>query len=176
MNFVDYYDVLGVADSSSVELITKAFREKAKLWHPDVNSAHNAAEMFRNAYEAYEILKDPAKRKYHDKLRAEVRASQQVVRFQPKTVPPPIVVQPEYVEWTRQADRKADAGAKTPYNEFVDSLYHAVKEGGLSSAYISWCILGTVAGIVGLISGPIGWIVGIIVVIIINVRARSRKA
>ncbi len=59
----DYYDVLGVSKSASSDDIKKAFRRKAKELHPDRNSDNPDAEsQFKEANEAYDILKDAEKK------------------------------------------------------------------------------------------------------------------
>lgn len=70
MQFKDYYDILGVkADASDVE-IKSAYRKLARKFHPDVSKEFGAEEKFKAANEAYEALKDPAKRRTYDQLRA----------------------------------------------------------------------------------------------------------
>ena len=63
----DYYEVLGVDRKASEQEIKKAYRKLAKKYHPDTNQGNAQAEQkFREVGEAYEILRDPEKRKLYD--------------------------------------------------------------------------------------------------------------
>jgi len=64
----DYYEILGVAKTASVEEIKAAYRKAALQWHPDRNPAHKeeAAVRFRESTEAYSILSDAQKRQIYD--------------------------------------------------------------------------------------------------------------
>jgi molecular chaperone DnaJ len=64
----DYYEILGVAKSSSAEEIKKAYRKVAMQFHPDRNPGDKSAEeKFKEAAEAYEILSDADKRAQYDR-------------------------------------------------------------------------------------------------------------
>ncbi len=64
----DYYDVLGVAKGADAAAIKKAYRQKAKELHPDRNSDNpNAEAQFKEANEAYEVLKDDNKKAAYDR-------------------------------------------------------------------------------------------------------------
>ena len=64
----DYYQLLGVQRSASVEQIRKAFKKLAIRYHPDKNkdNPEPAKQMFVKIANAYEVLSDPEKRKIYD--------------------------------------------------------------------------------------------------------------
>jgi molecular chaperone DnaJ len=64
----DYYDVLGVPRDAPDADVKKAFRRLARELHPDVNPAPEAAERFREAAEAYEVLSDADTRARYDRF------------------------------------------------------------------------------------------------------------
>jgi molecular chaperone DnaJ len=64
----DYYDVLGIAKGSSADEIKKGYRKKARELHPDHNADNPKAEdQFKEANEAYEVLKDGDKKAAYDR-------------------------------------------------------------------------------------------------------------
>ena len=65
----DYYEVLGVSKDASESEIKSAFRKLAKKYHPDLNKDDpTAADKFKEAQEAYEVLSDEQKRKQYDQF------------------------------------------------------------------------------------------------------------
>jgi molecular chaperone DnaJ len=65
----DFYELLGLEKNASDDDIKKAYRKLAVKYHPDKNPGDKSAEeKFREATQAYEVLKDPKKRAQYDQF------------------------------------------------------------------------------------------------------------
>ncbi|MBM1220674.1 molecular chaperone DnaJ [Ponticoccus sp. SC2-23] len=65
----DYYEVLGISRGANADEIKKAYRQKAKELHPDRNADNPESEaQFKEANEAYEVLKDADKKAAYDRF------------------------------------------------------------------------------------------------------------
>src|SRR5215471_8390866 len=63
----DLYIILEIRRTASDTDIKKAFRKLARRCHPDINPGDRSAEeRFKRISEAYDVLSDPAKRKFYD--------------------------------------------------------------------------------------------------------------
>lgn len=109
MEYKDYYKTLGVDKNASAEEIKKQYRILARKYHPDVSKESNAEEKFKEVREAYEVLKDPAKKKAYDQMGSQWQAGQ---RF----TPPP--------EWDfRQAQADTGQFDANGFSEFFENLF-----------------------------------------------------
>lgn len=70
----DPYRVLGVARDATNDEIRRAFQVLAKEKHPDANKGSGAAAEFQAVKEAYDLLKDPGRRKVYDFSSSSTRA------------------------------------------------------------------------------------------------------
>src|SRR6266852_9521414 len=64
----DYYELLSIKKSASVDDIRKAFRKLARKYHTDVNPDKAAEEKFKAISEANDVLSEPKKRKIYDQI------------------------------------------------------------------------------------------------------------
>lgn len=62
----DYYKIMGLNTDAHDKDIKLAYRRLARKYHPDLNKEPGAEERFKEMAEAYEVLKDPVKRKEYD--------------------------------------------------------------------------------------------------------------
>ena len=76
VKFHDYYKTLGVSRNATQEEIQRAYRKLARKYHPDVNKSKGAEDKFKQLGEAYEVLRDPDKRRRYDTLGSNWRSGQ----------------------------------------------------------------------------------------------------
>ncbi|WP_071517532.1 J domain-containing protein [Geitlerinema sp. PCC 9228] len=130
-NFRNYYEILGVDPSASIEEIKKAYRRLARKYHPDLNPGdQKAEEKFKDLGEAYEVLSDPEKRAQYN----------QFARYwQPKGFAGRSMWRPGAKTWnprgtngkqgtasatsrSGKSDRKVDISQFSDFNVFVEEL------------------------------------------------------
>lgn len=76
VDYPDYYKTLGIAENAAPEEIKKQYRRLARKYHPDVSKENNAEEKFKQVQEAYEVLKDPAKKRTYDQMRSQPHSAE----------------------------------------------------------------------------------------------------
>ena len=65
----DYYEVLGVNRNATQDELKSSYRKLALKYHPDRNPGNKEAEeKFKEASEAYEVLRDSQKRRIYDQF------------------------------------------------------------------------------------------------------------
>ncbi|MCY3023070.1 MAG: DnaJ domain-containing protein [Planctomycetota bacterium] len=105
VTYKDYYDILGVSRTASQESIHSAYRKLARKYHPDLNKAKDAEDKFKEIGEAYEVLRDPEKRRRYDQLGSAWRAGDEFT-------PPP--------GWQVHSDF---SGPDSIFSDFFESLF-----------------------------------------------------
>lgn len=115
MEFKDYYNTLDVSRDAKPDDIKRAYRRLARKYHPDVSKEPDAEERFKEVAEAYEVLKDPEKRKAYDQFGKDWKAGQD---FRP----PP--------GWQQQYsfDEDSFAGGEA-FSDFFESLFGHARGG-----------------------------------------------
>ena len=82
MEYKDYYKILGISKNASSDQIKKEYRKLARKYHPDVSKDPDAEKKFKEVAEAYEVLKDPEKRKAYDQYGANWKAGKEQEQYQ----------------------------------------------------------------------------------------------
>jgi hypothetical protein len=106
MTETDYYEILGLTGSSTIEEIKKAYRRKARLYHPDINPSSDAKDMFISITEAYEFLITN-----HDKIKSDEQAYREAMD-----------------DWRKyrqdRSRKKATVYARTSYGNFKNTHFY----------------------------------------------------
>ncbi len=118
MDYKDYYEILGLERTATQDEIKRAYRKLARKYHPDVNKDADAEAKFKEAGEAYEVLKDTEKRAAYDQLGANWQSGQD---FRP---PPGW---DEGFEFSGSGFEQADPGA---FSDFFETLFGQTRAQG----------------------------------------------
>jgi curved DNA-binding protein len=113
MQYKNYYGILGVEESASADEIKKAYRKLARKFHPDLNKEENAEEKFKELGEAYEVLKDPVKRKEYDELK-KMGAFSQSGQFKPP---------PDWESATHFSGGGFTGASDQQFSDFFESIF-----------------------------------------------------
>lgn len=139
--YINYYDVLGVSPSVSVEEIKKAYREQMRIWHPDKNSSEKATQICTLINEAKEVLLDTSKRADFD--RKLKRAAEEVY---------------QNFKYKAQGKRQASSKNQSSQNDDDVKTYKYTKW----EFFVEWMKLPTIP-LIRRIVGAIGVIFGSII-------------
>jgi hypothetical protein len=106
MTLTDYYRILGLLPDATVEDIKRAYRSKARKYHPDINPSPDAKDIFIEITEAYDFLISN-----HDKITSDEEAYRQAME-----------------EWRKyrqsKSRRRANTYARTPYSKFRNTRFY----------------------------------------------------
>lgn len=112
---IDYFKVLGLEEDATRSDVKRAYRDLAKVWHPDVNKEEKAPAVFILINEAYEFLLDDERRANFGstRLQNEVNAAMRAQR------------EARYKQWVetqrRAARERAAENARSSYDTFLGS-------------------------------------------------------
>jgi curved DNA-binding protein len=126
VKYEDYYKTLGVSRTASADDIQQAYRSLARKYHPDINKEKGAEATFKHINEAYEVLKDPEKRKRYDALGENWKAGQD---FRPP---------PGWEGQRARSGRRAanvDVGDMGGFSDFFDAIFGGSGFGQRSSSW-----------------------------------------
>jgi curved DNA-binding protein len=76
VEYKDYYKIMGLKRDASQGDIKRAHRKLARKYHPDLSKEPDTEDKFKEAGEAYEVLKDPEKRAAYDRLGPNFKVGQ----------------------------------------------------------------------------------------------------
>ncbi|MCD6286284.1 MAG: DnaJ domain-containing protein [Anaerolineae bacterium] len=94
----DYYAILGVPSTASLEEIRLAYRRQARAYHPDLSTDPHAEERFKEINEAYDVLANSEKRQAYDYFTGDAPETTFATEEpQPASAPAqePVVAQPK---------------------------------------------------------------------------------
>lgn len=117
MEFIDYYQVLGLTKTATADEIKKAYRKLARKLHPDLNPDDKEAQAkFQQLNEANEVLSNPEKRKKYDKYGKDWEHGEEYQQYQKQQQSQS---QQNYTNAGQQSYSNADAD----FSDFFASMF-----------------------------------------------------
>jgi hypothetical protein len=106
MKVTDYYEIMGLQSDATIDEIKKAYRNKARIYHPDINPSPDAKDHFISITEAYEFLISN-----HNKIKSDEDAYRDAME-----------------DWRKyrldRSRKRATVYAGTPYRKFKDTKFY----------------------------------------------------
>ncbi len=125
MEFVDYYNILGVPKTATQDEIKKAYRKLARKLHPDLNpNDKEAHKKFQQVNEANEVLSDPEKRKKYDQYGKDWQHSEQFEQAR----------QSQQRSWNTGGQSFSGDDREGAFSDFFESLFGGGGSRGRSQA------------------------------------------
>ncbi len=118
----NYYKILEIEFGTDTLTVKKAYRRLALKYHPDKNRASDAAKMFIEITEAYEVLSDNTKRTEYDFLFKKNFISNETIIKEEK-------YQEQQKTWTAYGQKKGEEYSKMSYDDFNTRILNEIKIG-----------------------------------------------
>ncbi len=116
MEFIDYYQILGIKKKASEAEIKKAYRKLARKYHPDVNPNDKEAERrFKEINEANEVLSNPENRKKYDKYGKDWKHADEIEKAEKE--------RQKYQNQQRRYQRSGTAYTEDDFSDFFGSMF-----------------------------------------------------
>jgi DnaJ domain len=131
----NYYQILGIDAKAKPDEIKRAYRQRAKQYHPDLNPSDGAAEQFIQISLAYEILYDERKRAAYDQRLAAPQRTQEKRSNTPHR-------DEAYRQWVADAQRRAYQYSQMEYTRFYKSKFEAAE--ARTFLYLQFLVFGMV--------------------------------
>ncbi|TVY38564.1 Chaperone protein DnaJ [Lachnellula subtilissima] len=111
----DYYTILEVAPTASLETITKSYRRLALLRHPDKNPSCDATNLFQLLSMGHDILKDESNRREYDRIYPQIAKTRPTTTQQTPRKPG---TKPAPTPSTSQSKTRPTTTPQTPRNPY----------------------------------------------------------
>ncbi|HUM50365.1 MAG TPA: J domain-containing protein [Chitinophagales bacterium] len=112
MAFIDYYKILEIDKSATVDDIKKAYRKMARKYHPDLNPNDAVAvAKFKEINEANEVLSNPENRKKYDKYGKDWKHADELDK------------QKEQQQYSRSQQSNYGGSSENDYSDFFESMF-----------------------------------------------------